>query len=506
MKVFVPILGIMMLLFPVACSDDDETPEEATSDRDSSTTGDFISGEKDAESIDAPTTKMDAGTEGDGAAQETEAPSEQPDREFTEDDFKDLAELGDLDRDETCDDPVNEEDCDTTKRPIVFVHGTVGSGDNLAGPFQLFASNGYCSSFMKAIDYNSLGSDPNQELDAIIAQLQEETGFDKVDLAGHSQGSRHAAKYAADNPDKIARYIHLAGGCPGDDPGGVPTLTLSSIGDMPVEECGTTANFCHQNAYLDHFAVASSIESFVEMYKFLNDGEEPAKATVKCEDNIVLEGRAITFGDSLIVEGGKIEVYELGEEPWERGDPVYSVEIDSDGWVGPFDAKRGVYYEFKMIPPADKTDTLPLRYTYMPPFARSDRWIRFLYKSENTMATATNDRVNFSDNHAVILPRMKRGGFHYGQHSVLVDGYDVMNEENAPTPATNVGYYLFDAAGDGEGESNGGSIVSGTFVNSCDVYMQAIEPAFIEVEFGTQKVKVPNWPSGDGIMSLILFD
>jgi len=501
MKVVIPVVGVVLLFCPVACSDDDETPQKIE-DENPSMTGDPISGDQDAGSTDSPTIEMDGGT-GDGAAQEPKTP---PVGRFTEDDYKDLANPGNPDRDETCDDPVNEEDCDTSKRPIVFVHGTIASGDNLAGSFQLFASNGYCSSFMKAVDYNSLGDNPNEELDAIIAQLQEETGFDQVDLSGHSQGSGHAARYAAENPEKIARYIHLAGGCPDNDPGGVPTLTLSSIGDMPVEECGTTANFCHQNAYIDHFAVASSIESFVEMYKFLNDGEEPATTTVKCEDNIVLEGRAISYGDCAIIEGGKIEVYELGDEPWDRGDPVYSFDIDADGWVGPFNAKRGVYYEFKMIPPADKADTLPLRYTYMPPFARSDRWIRFLYKSENAMVNSVNSQVNFGDNHAVILPRMKRGGIHYGQHSVLVDGFDIVNEENAPTPATNVGYYLFDAKGEGEGESNGGSIVSGTFVNSCDVYMQAAEPAFIEVNFGTQTVKVPNWPSGDDIMSLILFD
>src|SRR5688572_31641590 len=42
----------------------------------------------------------------------------------------------------------------------------------------------------------------------------------------------------------------------------------------------------------------SSDLSFVEMYKFLNDGEEPQYREVQCGDPIMLRGRAITFPDS----------------------------------------------------------------------------------------------------------------------------------------------------------------------------------------------------------------
>lgn len=517
MKIFIPILGMTFALCLLACGDDDDESKNEELGSDAATDNDASSNEdKDAGTVD--TSVMDGDVEGDGA---TNGPPVQPPREprtFTEDELLPLADPGEPDIDETCDKPVNEEDCDKTRTPFVFVHGTVGSGNNLASVFQRFASNGYCSSYMKSIDYNSIdftngGNEMIAAMDEIIEQLREETGFDKVDLAGHSQGSGHASRYAAANPDKIRRYVHLAGGCPGtvrgseinednpgEDPGGVPTLTLSSIGDMPVEKCGTTANFCHQNGYIDHFAVASSIESFVEMYKFLNDGEEPEYTTVQCEDKIILEGRAITFGDSRNVVGGKIEVYALGDEPWERGDPVASFDVGADGWVGPFEVERGVAYEFKMIPPEDKPD-MPLRYTYMTPFARSDRWIRFLYRSEDPMATATNSQVEFSDDHAALVVFMKRGGFHYGAHEVEVDGFPMLNEDNAPTPATNVGYYLYDANSDGV--SDGGSVITGTFVNSSDIYMPADEPAFINVTFGAQTIKVPNWPSGGGVLSLV---
>ena len=49
------------------------------------------------------------------------------------------------------------------------------------------------------------------------------------------QGGGHGGTYTAENPDKVAHYINLAGADLAADPGGVPTLNLSSIGDRPVD-------------------------------------------------------------------------------------------------------------------------------------------------------------------------------------------------------------------------------------------------------------------------------
>ncbi len=253
---------------------------------------------------------------------------------------------------------------------------------------------------------------------------------------------------------------------------------------------------------IDHFAVASSVESFVEMYQFLNNDEMPMYTEVQCEENIKLEARAITFPDSEFVAGGTIEVYELGDDPRGRGAPIHTFTIPADGKIAPWDAKRGVQYEFKMIAPDSR---LP-RYTYLLPFKRSDRWIRFLYRTTNEAYATTTNSVNRDDNHAVVIARMKRGGFHFGRDSLTVDGFEVINENNAPDGTATVGMYMFDAAGAGVGESNGGSVITGPFINSSDVFMQTATPAFITLNFNGQEIKVPNWPSGTQGMSLILFD
>src|SRR5689334_13424249 len=130
--------------------------------------------------------------------------------------------------------------CDLSKTPLVFVHGTVGSGDNFNHPALLFASNGYCPESVRAIEYNSLGggyADVSAQLDALIPEVLADTGASKVVLLGHSQGTRHAGQYVADHPEIAEAYIHLAGGPVPENPGGVRTLSIASTGDAITKGC-----------------------------------------------------------------------------------------------------------------------------------------------------------------------------------------------------------------------------------------------------------------------------
>ena len=455
---------------------------------------------------------------------------------------------------------VNDKDCDKSKRPIVFVHGTTANGESFAHPALLLASNGYCPDRIRAVEYHSLigfapaatdagvgdagarapisgldggagldastplapGGDAatmaiaNNELryggakadiDRVIEQLRRETGFDKVDLAGHSQGSGHGARYARENPDKVAHYVHLAGGELAENPGGVPTLCLSSIGDRPVT-CKTTKNVTFGEMTIDHAAVSSSTESFREIYKFLNEEREPQYDKVQCGDPIVLEGRAPTFGDNKVLVGSKIEVYELGSDPRTRGAPVKTFDIAADGNFGPWEAKRGVAYEFKMVPPPG--DTRRPRHAYMQPFTRSDRLLRFSFESFDPTASATGKRVNYGPGHAVLNVRRRQKAFLFGRDVLKIDGFDAINAANARPRLVVCSLYLFDsgpmAMGPGDRQSDGGSVIRATFMDSSDIYMQAETPAFIHVMFNGETLKIPNWPSADQGMSLVLVD
>jgi pimeloyl-ACP methyl ester carboxylesterase len=432
---------------------------------------------------------------------------------------------------------VNDVDCDKTKRPIVFVHGTVANGDSFAHPALILASNGYCSDRIRAVEYHSLvaadagtpeagaadaglndaGRPPAfmldraeayrraaADIDRAIDELRRETGFDKVDLAGHSQGSGHGSTYAGMHPDKIAHYIHLAGGQLPADPGGVPTLCLSSTGDRPVT-CGTTKNVTFDDIKLDHSAVASCTESAIEIYKFLNDGEEPKYTEVQCSSPITLEGRAQTFAENVFLVGSKVEIYELGDSPRERGAPEASYTITENGKFGPFEAKRDVAYEFKLVPQPGDLTRRPAR-AYLPPFKRSDRLLRFNFETKDPVASATSALVNRGTGFSIVIPRSRQKAFLYERDSLKVNGREILTQATtwnatANRSTTTVAYYLFEkslthpAYGLGDGMSTGESIISGSFVNSADMFLQADTPAWITIEYNGSTLKVPNWPS-----------
>ncbi|MGH6692938.1 MAG: esterase/lipase family protein, partial [Gammaproteobacteria bacterium] len=231
-----------------------------------------------------------------------------------------------------CDVVVPDADCDTSKRPIVFIHGTFGSATEISTPAQLFGSNGYCQDRFVAVEYDSLGDSPLPQLEALVDDVLARAGFDQVVLAGHSQGTRHACEYLGLHSDKVAQYLNLSGGCDG---AGVPSLSLSSQNDLgisvdgvrtpgPVHPAATSTQEQVTLEMEDHVAVAGSKNAFVAMWKYLY-GEDPEYTTIQCgQDPVVLDGKAVTLGDNVIRANARIDVFEVDrlEDPWVRGEPT----------------------------------------------------------------------------------------------------------------------------------------------------------------------------------------
>lgn len=433
-----------------------------------------------------------------------------------------------------CELHVNDADCDKTKLPIVFVHGTAANADSFAHPALLFASNGYCPDRIRGIEYDSLINGTTdggaftldskatyaaakKAIDAEIAKLQAEFQVTRVDLAGHSQGGGHGGTYTKENPDKVAHYMNLAGADLAADPGGVPTLNLSSIGDRPVD-AGTSKNVVLQDVWLDHSAVSSSTEAFIEMYKFLNDGRAPKYTTVQCGTPIMLKGRAQTLGDNQPLPGAKVEVYELGDSPRDR-DAGVSFVLADDGNFGPFEAKPGVAYEFKLVP-APGDNTRRFAHAYFPPFVRSDRLLRLNFESKDPVGGATSIQINRDSSFAVIIPRNRQKAFLAQRDTLTVDGREILTRDNTltasatTTPAVKssivAAIYLYDRSltpgsyGPGDGRSTGESIVKGFFVNSADMFIPTASPKLVEVQFNGRTLRVPNWPSDTDGTSVVI--
>jgi pimeloyl-ACP methyl ester carboxylesterase len=413
---------------------------------------------------------------------------------------------------------VADADCDQTQRPFVFVHGTFGSGDNFSHVARLLGSNGFCQDRIIAIDYNSLGDAPgtNGQLDAAIDEILARTGFTQVDLAGHSQGTRHCGEYLNSDPAhaaKVAHYINFSGS---PDVGDVPTLSLSSerdLGNTPHHATGsnvTTFTLTDE----DHFAVAASTRSFVELYRYLRD-EDPQYTEVQCGDEMItMEGIAESFADNQRVSG-KVEIREVGDSPRAAGPPVYTLQSEPDGHFGPVQLKRDALYELKGF---DEEGDL-VGYQYFTPFKRSNRLVRLLSPSPNpVIAAASTDMVVRGPGHAALIGRWDGGGFRQDLGaSLTIDGSEILTSENAgddalATPALDggvVGLFMYDA--NLNRATDLGLVASAPFLSFTDVFMDATEPAFLDVRFTAgsedesvvdQTLRIPNWPSTDALILL----
>jgi pimeloyl-ACP methyl ester carboxylesterase len=485
---------------------------------------------------------------------------------------------------DSCPVVVKAADCDQNQRPIVFVHGTYSSGTDIAHMAALLGSNGFCQDRIVAIDYDSVALSPSFSgggvdspgvdctgpntpsgcgmIDrAINALLQKFPQFTKVDLAGHSQGTFHCGNYLALHADKVAHYINFSG-IPAV--GDVQTLSLSSQRDLNIagfppphhatgtsicaiqqtEDGGTEAvvpdagaadggaaeggadgGACNVVQYTlihqDHFAVAASKDSFVQVYKYLT-GKDPKYTDIQCgDDPVTVEGIAETFADNAPATG-TLEIREVSGTPRDIGTPTIA-QMDGTGHFGPLQLKRNVPYVFTGHDPNGKT----VGWQYFTPFKRDNRLIRVLSPASGSdgspvgsiVAAQSTDHAVTSPSTVVVVARWAQGGFRQDLGASLkVGGVEVLSSENAGVtaamnPALQGGIaamFLEDA--NMNGKTDLGVAYSTSFVAFTDVFIDAASPAFVNLTFtaGSEDpatlntpVALDNYPSSQGLVAVM---
>ena len=118
--------------------------------------------------------------------------------------------------------------------PMIFVHGSTGSGAQFASQKMRFTENGYPDDYVRVFEYDSTFSvesqaDVQARLDSFIAEVKRETGRKRVDLLGHSLGTFVSQTYLTSSPAhaaNVAHYVNIDGAQAASPPGGVPTLAI----------------------------------------------------------------------------------------------------------------------------------------------------------------------------------------------------------------------------------------------------------------------------------------
>jgi pimeloyl-ACP methyl ester carboxylesterase len=389
--------------------------------------------------------------------------------------------------------------------PIIFVHGGSGSGAQFESQAMRFASNGYPHRYIRVLEYDSssIGSilaQVHAELDALIAELQAETGRAQVDLLGHSLGTTVSHTYLASpaRAANVAHYVNIDGASAAAPPGGVPTLALWAGAAPPIGAITGALNVTLDGQ--EHIECATSAEAFFEMYHFFR-GEAPATTDIVPEPpgQVSISGQVNFFPSNEGIAGALLEIWEVDAATGLRteDEPVATRLIGASGDWGPIDeVKGGRHYEFAVL----REGEVDLDFFYEP-FLRSDHLIRL------NIATGLAPFIDASDDHvALTVLRNKElcGAAGDGTDVLEIDGTSVLNAVTASCAAAgNAAVFLFDDNSDGVSNVNSVPFPFAflTFLTAADLFIPADPPGSVPVTLtsrgggGARTVNVPNRPS-----------
>lgn len=424
----------------------------------------------------------------------------------------------------------SEEVGDKTRTPIVFVHGQNGAGDQFERQSMHFTSNGYPASWIVPFDYNTAirsgrrgaprpegpyKSGTTDDLDALIDAVCKRTGFDKVNLVGHSRGTSESAAYLSD-PARAAKIAHYAtiGGADATNPNGVPSIGISGMGDIrPGPAASNGGKVGWMPAYQDHVMVCTSDESFWEVFTFFNGGEKPKTLEMTPEERPQVGGYAKTYILNKPLEGATVDVWVLKPETGARvkKKPLVSLTVDADGKWGSFSAKAGQPYEFVVNGTAA---TIAPRF-YRTPFTHSDRFVYFRIAAnhDDYRASPFDGAPHLlTDDNPVFVVRHQNGSMVPGVMTLKINGMDllvppIIVTTTDPRQSPTVAIYLADGNSNGKTDMTTVEGFGGAFVNSGDVFVAANPKKSVEFKLNDHVINVPALPGSEaGPISIVFED
>lgn len=400
--------------------------------------------------------------------------------------------------------------------PVIFVHGGFGSAAQFESQAMRFASNGYPVRWVRGLDYDSSFGVENMarvhdRLDALIARTKRDTGRSKVELVGHSLGTRVSQSYLS-SPQRaanVARYVNVDGATAGAPPGGVPTLAIWS-GLRLRPGSNTRAITGARNVTIPnqtHVQVATSVESFRHYFRFLT--RRRARSGLRAQRGpISLAGRAVLFPQNVGASDVTLRIYEVdGLGRRARRGPVARPRVRGDGSWGPVRRlRRDRRYEFALSRP---TGT---HHLYYEPFPRSDYLVRLLTSEPNNGADLLIEK---SPRHsAVVALRYKEfWGDRPGQNDRLrFNRTNVVNANTSPVRKTAISVFAMDRRSDARSDLSRPIPVFGAlpFLTGVDLFLPSSSPTTGTVRARLRSrsrgpvrdLSFPNFPSSTDRVSL----
>jgi hypothetical protein len=400
--------------------------------------------------------------------------------------------------------------CKDEHRPVIFVHGFLGAGDNYSNMIQRFIQNGYCPEKLIIYDWNTqdflniIGAVDG--LSRLIDEIIKKSGFSQVDLIGHSMGGMISSLYLnrEGSISKIAHYIHAASTPNVTFPEGVKVMTLSSHDDVLVGYTEIPEADNREIPGADHIQVVTSELSFKYAYEFFNDGIAPSSTSIIPEENIHIEGKAITIGENRPVANARIEVYEVERDTGYRiSQPVACFITDEEGRWGILDAKKDTYYEIYI-----ETENGEKYHYYRQPFLRTQHavYVRTLGKGTGIIGFILSRIAKYSDSCSILVMFSSNQAIYAGRDTASIDGFSLSTSEISSPNQTSLAFFFGDENQNGKSDYTRGALSVMPFLEDIDYFIPTYTHRSIKFEFNRSYLYVPNWKSKSEGLGIAVFD
>ena len=393
---------------------------------------------------------------------------------------------------------------DTSKHPILFVHGFLASGDTWAAQIQRFRAQGYPAEWLQVFDWNTLGNrQESAALQAKIESVLKQTGQKQLVLVGHSAGGGlcYSLLKDANASSLVKAYIHTGSmkiPAPAGATQSIPTLNLYSTDDRVTGGQDVPGAENQMLPGLDHLQIAASSAAFDAMYRFLHRSL-PNSTTATLPKRVQLGGRVVYLGDNKPVPQATVTVYAFDAQRGKRlrGNYLAAFTPDSLGFWRADEIPTGQALEFDVAIPG----AVNLHY-YFEPFQQDDAQVYLRCLPKSGMAARMLAGLPESDSFTVTAVFTQFQAIVAERDSLLVQGQVLSTPELMPAKKTVIASFLYD---DGDRQTSMKTIPgmgTGVFMQGVDMSIPTRRDP-MHIRFNGRDVRIPCLPSSNDLQIVV---
>jgi len=396
--------------------------------------------------------------------------------------------------------------CKSGFRPVVLVHGFLGSGDNYAPLVRQLKTAGYCPEQFFAYDWNSLArQDQTPALDAFIDSVLKLTGAKQVDLIGHSAGGGVGYAYLNDSvrQQKVAHYVHIGSGAqkqPAGKNGSIPTLNLYSTGDMIVKggEIPGADNVRFSN--YDHFEIVTADSTAKAVFSFFTNNKpyKPVKAP-KGKDNFEARGKMVSLGENTVQSGALITIQKVNKNGVPEG-AIQELKTDAAGAFTFSSIQPNTPYLITCVPAGSRKVVY-----FFPEIPQGEQFLYLRTLPGSGLVSFLLSGLPAQANQAALVIFSSQKAIIHGRDRLMVNSMELATEEMAKPEKTAIAWFLYDADKNQKSDLTPVAAFNTTpFLRGVDMFLPIENNKPIQLTFQDKTINIPSIPSSEAVMIVVL--